>query len=72
MENEDIVRELQKIGDTLTAVCVHLDAKDSMNAALHMSSEIRSTPLASSAKNARAMTANLISRLSDGSANESS
>lgn len=71
MENEDIIREVQKLYDTLTAVDVHLGAKDSMNAALHMSTEIRSTPLASAVNVARANASNLMSRLAgNGSVSE--
>lgn len=47
MINDDVIRELQKIGDVLVMVDAHLEAKDRMNAALHMSEHVRSTPLAS-------------------------
>ena len=70
MNNEDIIRELQKIDDTLTAVAIHLDAKDAMNAALHMSTEIRSTPLASAVRISRAATADLMIRLGTGASNQ--
>ncbi|HYT43029.1 MAG TPA: hypothetical protein VEP90_11855 [Methylomirabilota bacterium] len=63
MENEDTIREVQKLYDALTAASVYLDSKDQMNAALHMSTEIRSTPLASAVRNARANATNLMSRL---------
>ncbi len=65
MANEDVVREVQKIYDVLTAVCVHLGAKDEMNAALHMSQEVRATPLTSAARTARANAANLMSNLAE-------
>jgi hypothetical protein len=64
MNSENLIRDLSKIYDVLTAVSVHLDAKDSMNAALHMSPSIRSTPLAAAVQGARADTANLVSQLS--------
>lgn len=63
MENEDVIREVQKIYDVLNAVCVHLGAKDEMNAALHMSAEVRATPLTSAARTARANAVNLMSNL---------
>ena len=63
MNRSDLLRELQKLNDVLTAVGVHLDAKDAMNAALHMSTLIRPTPLAASVQSARAELANLMSRL---------
>jgi hypothetical protein len=49
----DIQRELLKIRDVLVTVDEHLAAKDTMNAALHMSKEVRSTPLAAAVHGAR-------------------
>lgn len=72
MDNDDLIRELQKIYDTLTAVEVHLDYKDRMNAALHKSTEVRATPLHSDVSNARANISNLMSRLAgNGEVNQS-
>lgn len=45
MDDND-AREIAKIADVLERVVTHLDAKDRMNAALHMSNTIRPTPLA--------------------------
>lgn len=52
MNNNDIVRELIKIEDVLFMVKHHLNMKDEMNAALHMASETRHTPLYSAVANA--------------------
>ena len=46
MSTDNLVRELQKIRDVLEKVDEHLTAKDRMNAALHMSENVRPTPLA--------------------------
>jgi hypothetical protein len=72
MDNEDITRELNKIYDTLTAVQMHLEYRDRMNAALHMSTEVRFAPLTSAVKNARAVASDLVSRLTTGASNQSS
>jgi hypothetical protein len=44
----NLSRELLKIKDTLEKVQAYLYHKDAMNANLHMSSAVRSTPLYSS------------------------
>lgn len=64
MLNEDLIRELDKIGDTLKQVKTHLEHKDQMNAALHMSS-VRYTPLCTAVGNAYANVVNLTKRLAD-------
>lgn len=63
VETEDLVRELRKIEDILKGVKNYLHAKDHMNASLHMSQEVRHTPLYSSVANAYATCINLVNRL---------
>jgi hypothetical protein len=64
MDAADLARELGKILDVLAAVGQHLDAKDEMNAALHMSGTVRATPLAAAVGGATADLADLIRRVS--------
>lgn len=47
------LRDLQKVYDVVKSVETHLNAKDEMNAALHMSSTVRPTPLAAAVKGIR-------------------
>ena len=49
----DDARRLVKILDVLVKVDEHLMSKDKMNAALHLSEEIRPTPLASAVHGSR-------------------
>jgi len=54
LNDEDLARELKKVHDVLKKVDQHFHHKDQMNAALHMASEVRSTPLAAAVKVANA------------------
>lgn len=47
MSHDDLMREIAKISDVLAAVNRHMRAEAEMNAALHMSNEVRPAPLAS-------------------------
>ena len=48
------LRDLQKVYDVVKTVEAHLNAKDEMNAALHMTPEsVRPTPLAAAVRGAR-------------------
>lgn len=62
----DFHRELGKIYSTLLLMQKHLDSKDQMNAALHMSGDVRSTPLASAISRDIDNLRDLMDRLSEG------
>ena len=47
MNRNDLIRELEKIGDVLNAANTHFQSEAMMNAALHMSGSVRPAPLAS-------------------------
>jgi hypothetical protein len=62
----DLHRELGKIYSVMEKVDAHLRAKDQMNADLHMSSEVRPTPLAASVRVATSDLGELMDRISKG------
>jgi hypothetical protein len=68
----DLHRELGKVYSVLEKVDTHLRAKDQMNAALHMSSEVRPTPLAASVRVTTTNLGELMDRLVQGVDNTSS
>lgn len=47
MTHEDLMREIAKLSDVLAAANRHMRAEAEMNAALHMSRDVRPAPLAS-------------------------
>lgn len=53
MDTANLTRELNKIDDVLEKVQAHLYHKDAMNANLHMSENVRGTPLYSAVERAR-------------------
>lgn len=65
MMDDNLKRELQKVYDVVCAVDNHLSSKDEMNAALHMASEVRHTPLTSAVKGAKASLLDLIHDLTE-------
>lgn len=62
----DLHRELRKIEDVLGKVSAHLNYKDNMNAALHMSDNVHPTPLASAVSTSCVNLNALLDRLSEG------
>lgn len=52
MDNQNLIRELQKIEDVLNTANRYFVHKDQMNASLHMSETVRATPLASAVSTA--------------------
>lgn len=58
--NEDEVRELVKVRDVLRRVEAHLQARDAMNAELHMAHKVRPTPLTTAVEGACEAIDNLI------------
>ena len=46
MTNADLIRQLEKIRDTVEVADQHFSAEAKMNAALHMNPNVRSAPLA--------------------------
>jgi len=63
MDNKDLIRELEKIQDTLERVTSYLELTSESNAALHMSSKVVYPPLTSAAGLASGNLASLIIRL---------
>jgi len=61
--NADLLRELTKVHDTLLKVQAHLYHKDAMNANLHMSDKVLSTPLYSAVEKALETTKSLMGTL---------
>jgi hypothetical protein len=53
MDNVNLKRDLEKIHDVVQKVQAHLYHKDAMNANLHMTDQVRSTPLYSAVEGAR-------------------
>lgn len=52
MNKNDLVRELEKIGDVLNVTNTHFQSEARMNAALHMSENVRPAPLAAAVQTA--------------------
>lgn len=52
MNQDNLVRELQKVSDTLKAADRHFTAEAQMNAALHMAESVRPAPLAAAVSTA--------------------
>ena len=46
MNTPDLIRQLEKITDTVRMANIHFRAEAAMNAALHMSTTVRPAPLA--------------------------
>ena len=62
---EDLRRELEKIGDALDWAVKHHRAENEMNAALHMNTIVRPTPLAVALDGAKADIDRLILELGE-------
>lgn len=65
MHTDDIIRELDKAIDIVALADEHFANEAKMNAALHMSAEVRPAPLASAITLTHANLKNLRERLSD-------
>lgn len=65
MEASDLIRELEKIADTLDSVTEYLQTQSEANAALHMSNRVMYPPLTSAAGLANKALSDLIVRLYD-------
>lgn len=63
MTNEDLVRELMKIGDVVFTAKRHFEHEAAMNAALHMAENVRPAPLATAIATASDSIQRLISEL---------
>lgn len=63
MESNDLIRELEKIQETLEQITSYLELTSEANAALHMSSKVMYPPLTSAAGLASGNLASLIIRL---------
>jgi hypothetical protein len=63
MQKTDLIREVEKIHDALIAADRHFMAEAQMNAALHLSTDVRPSPLAAKIAVARESAAVLVSRL---------
>lgn len=63
MNKDNLIRELQKISDTLGAADRHFSAEGQMNAALHMSETVRPAPLAAAVATALGSAEQLIADL---------
>lgn len=63
MENKDLIRELEKLHETLERVTGYLEMTSEANAALHMSDKVMYPPLTSAAGIASGSLASLIIRL---------
>lgn len=61
----DLARELQKVLDSVKRANTYFHFHGNMNAALHMASDVRPTPLASAMLNAEADLDRLIGELVD-------
>ena len=60
---KDLQRELEKVGDALDWAVTHFKAEGEMNAALHMNSTVRPTPLAAAIESASADIERLVMEL---------
>lgn len=65
MQNKDLIRELEKIFDTLSRVTEYLEKQSQANAELHMSDKVPYPPLTSAAGISTGNLRDLISRLYD-------
>jgi hypothetical protein len=63
LQNEDLIRELQKVFETITRMTSHLQKQSEANAQLHMSDKVMYPPLTSAAILATESMQQLISRL---------
>jgi hypothetical protein len=65
LQNQDLIRELEKIFHTLDSVVDYLQTQNEANAKLHMSDKVMYSPLTSAAGLANTNLSNLIMRLYD-------
>lgn len=52
MHPDDVARELEKVGDALSAAAKHLSLQNEANAALHMNDKVLYSPLTTAVINA--------------------
>lgn len=65
MENDDLIREIEKIRHVLALADRHFTAEAQMNAALHMSDTVRPAPLAAAVGTALNSAARLVAILKE-------
>lgn len=63
LNNEDLIRELQKVSETLSNVAEYLETQSEANAMLHMSDKVMYPPLTSAARLSARDLSELIVRL---------